>query len=148
MCKAPAPSTVYVQTRRWDPGLDEDEFDPASGGAKEVSRVLWHRVMAVGRDAENNQPIHRHMVRPSLFRDGDPVTFMARIGRNTLTLKLYEEGEYHLVRPAGRRSDRLRRDRDYTIPLAELNDGWLLHCGPLDQPHRLLTFGYTQGAHA
>jgi len=142
---------VYVRACRWDPELDADEFDIATGGkyrdalpdipAGERShqlplKVVWHKVLVPGRD----DFIERHVVSPTLFADGDPPALEVRFSPNTFTITPTDGGVYFAVATEARTCVRL--DKAHTIRLSDLATGWYLHCGPLDQPHRLLAFTY------
>jgi hypothetical protein len=152
MCEATVPPIIYVQVRCWDPGLDADEFDLARGTSKLgaplaqttgvpgsppwQAKVLWHKVIEVRKDAKDS--IDRHVVAPALFREGTGAALSVEFGRYTASLIPEEGGPYLMVGP-----DRKAVPLKGMPPLRldKLNEGWHLHCGPLDEPHRLLSFG-------
>ncbi len=152
MCEAAVPLIVYVQARCWDPGLDADEFDlahgttvlgpphPAAAGPPGPppwqAKVLWHRVIEVRKNARDS--INRHMVAPTLYREGSEAALAVEFGQYTVSLIPQGGGPYLMVGP-DRRAVPLKDMPP--LRLDKLNEGWHLHCGPLDQPHRLLSFG-------
>lgn len=152
LCEAAVPPIIYVQVRCWDPGLDADEFDLARGtgvlGAQPPAsaegpasppwqaKVLWHKVIEVHKDAKDS--IDRHVVTPTIFREGAGAALSVEFGRYTVSIIPEEGGPYLMVGP-----DRKAVPLKGMPPLRldKLNEGWHLHCGPLDEPHRLLSFG-------
>lgn len=152
MCDAGVPPIIYVQARCWDPGLDADEFDlargtrvlgappPADAAAPAAppwqAKTLWHKVIPVRKNAKDS--IDRHIVAPTLFREGTDSALSVEFGQYTLSLIPLEGGPYFMVGP-----DRMSVPLKSMPPirLDKLNEGWHLHCGPMDQPHRLLSFG-------
>lgn len=153
MCEAAIPAFIYLQVRCWDPGLDADEFDLARGmtllGVPPTTtteaptttpwqaKTLWHKVIEVREDAKDW--IARHVVAPTLFRDAARIALSVEFSRHTVRLVPEEGGPYLMVGP-----DRKALSLKDMPPLRveRLNEGWHLHCGPLDQPHRILSFGF------
>lgn len=98
--------------------------------------VVWRQVVVAG----HNEGIRRHVVAPTLFREGDPVALELEFGMYSLTVTPAYDGEYHAVSPG--KSVCQRITRACTLKLEDLSRSWHVHCGPLDRPHRLLSFRY------
>lgn len=148
-CDAVRPPILYIEARCWDPELEADEFDvagggkvlgtpvPADSGAGKPwrARALWHKVIVVGR----NDTIGRQMIAPTLFRDGEATALSVEFGQHTVSILPREGGPYMVVGP--KRNATPLKDLP-SLRLKDLNAGWHLHCGPLDQPHRVLSLAY------
>jgi DNA-binding helix-hairpin-helix protein with protein kinase domain len=139
-CGAPMPPIVYLESRCWVPELDETEESETEEAGAPWKRFLaarpeWRKVLVVGPDAT----IGRNVVEPTLFRDGNPVALRVEFSRKSLKLTPVNNQEFHACTPSGELQS---FSGPVTIAISDLRAGWHLHCGPIDRPHRLVSFGY------
>lgn len=128
------PQMLYIQVRRWDPGLDSDDLTRPSS-----SNAIWHKVLDHGELGE----VRRHVLAPTLFRDGDPVVLELEFLRNGVRLRPLTDMELWLGLPDRAEPERLNESR--TVPVPVPGKEWQLHCGALDRPHRVASFSFFQG---
>ena len=151
-CGSARPSFLYLEARRWDPDLDEDEYDPATGGKIAgvqdqdagsktsnafQSKPVWRQVIDYGKPAG----IRRHLLAPTIFRDGDPVMLEVEFLRQGIRLTKSEqwlgEMELSIWLPETRQNSPI--NDSITLPLPKAKTPWHIHCGSSSIPHRVVS---------
>lgn len=140
-CGAAMPPFVYVESRCWVPELDIcDESETSDGTDSAWKRFLrarpaWRKALVVGESAI----LSRHVVEPTIFRDGNPVALQVEFSRKAMKITPVSGLELHIATPSGEIQPLISA---VTITLSDLRAGWHLHCGPMNRSHRLVSFGY------
>lgn len=138
ICEAPAPAFFFLQVSRFDPICDEgeaDATDPSRG------RPLRHVLFDIKREPSL---VRRHVIAPVLPGEPDPPVL-------ELALSL---GQRLVIKPRGEDPLWLRQGSEEAwpltdekaLPLPEGRHTLYLHCGPPDQPHRLIALRYFKAA--
>ena len=128
------PDVIFIEARRWDPRLDDQEWTDLYASTPVYSRVV---------EAGEPSPLGSHLVAALPGRYDNSAELLLQITDNGVTLRRLSEREFWLV--SNHTSDPLRLVGEKHLPLPLGDKRWHLHCGPLDKPHRLLSFQFFPG---
>lgn len=128
------PDVIYIEARRWDPRLDETDWEQLFATDIVFSRVL---------EIEGKETLGKHAVAavPLRYESGTELEFRFRQGG--VEIQRRSDREFWLVTDVESKPVRLASKK--TVPIPRKNRRWHLHCGPLDEPHRLLSFQFFPG---
>lgn len=134
--EAGGPAILSVEVRRWDPRLDEDDWEGLYG-----SRILWRKVIEAGRVGA----LRRHEVSAAPLAAEGRAELEVEIVENGVRLERAGECEREFWVVSGAESTPRPIEESLMMPLPIPGREWHLHCGPLEQPHRLASFRYVEG---
>ena len=129
------PDVIFVQARRWDPRLDDEDWK-----ALFASNVVYSRVIEVGESAT----LRRHTVAAVPARLDNEPELKIEFQHGGVSVERLSDREFWLV--TDNTSEPVRLVGSKVLPMPEDDKRWHLHCGPLDKPHRLLSFQLFSGA--
>lgn len=135
-CEAsPFAECLYLRASRWVPeeaDVERERLDHPP---------VWHKVV----DANTRDTIQAQVVRAVSFRDTDPPALEIAVHRRGVELKALDRTPYFIVGSHGTPTPLVDGKR---LRLPVSGEEWHLHCGPLDNPHRIVSFLYVQGEDA
>jgi DNA-binding helix-hairpin-helix protein with protein kinase domain len=133
LCEHPRPAFIFARSYCWDPEDDEDDEFRISRAAT----PLWDAFVDSGAEFK----IPRRWTAPFLVETARDEVLSASFVRQGMIVEPIDEREYRIALPSATRSDLLAGRK--TLPLPRGKDAWLIHCGSMEQPHRILRFTYT-----
>lgn len=129
-----APDIIFIQARRWDPRLDDEDWEKLF-----QSNVVYWKVI------ETSEPstLGRHVVAAAPSRLDNDAEIKVDCSEDGVELECVSDREFWLVTDVDSTPVRLTGKK--ILPMPKENRRWHLHCGPLDKPHRLLSFQFFAG---
>lgn len=133
---SPAAECLYLQSRLWvpDDGTDEE-------GLSLRAPAVWHKVV----DANHREILGAQVVRAVSFRDATRPALEIRTSRRGIDIRPLDDTPYLLTQPD---EEPTRLVDSKRLPLPVPGQECHLHCGPLGEPHRIVSFLYIHGTDA
>lgn len=133
-CKTKRPAFLYLQSRRWDPIVDNDVL-------KTGENVVWQKVIDIQKIGTTLQ-LNKHLFQPVLFEDDNPVVVEVEIySKEILIIKPVvsygNELNLFVAKPGSNQYGRL--DKEIRLPWPKGDDTWHIHANRKETAHRVVT---------
>jgi len=159
-CDSKLPGYLFISVYRWDPEFDIDGFDPglsqkivnAQNFDQETiqklrPKPLWYKFFEVGKNTECCN-IKKHIVAPIITRDDNKTAVKVEFSDKFVKLSPAEGAESIKMTLAVKSTNKIIEfNNPVTINLSSVIDGIYLHCGPIEEPHRVMTLKFNEGDH-
>ena len=128
------PDVIFVEARRWVPELDKEDWNSLYADNPNSSRVV---------DIAAPSTLKSHTVAALPSHYDDEPELRLEVVSDGVTIERLSDREFWLVSSSD--SEPVRLVKQKTLPLPQADKRWHLHCGPLDESHRLLSFQFFPG---
>lgn len=125
------PDLLYLEVRRWDPELDQEQWQDLF-----QSQVLWRKVIATGESAALNS----HILRPTPAYLSDKPELLLELRPNAVHIENLTNTKVFITTSPETRPVQIINQKTLPLPLPEKR--WHLHFGDLHKPHRFASFNF------
>lgn len=138
LCDAPRPEFIYISSYCWDPDAEEDN-DFRVG---KTATALWHAFA----DSNTDFAIPRRWTAPFLVETAGEKSLDVSVVPQGMVVEVIDGREYHIAIPGTKQCELLAGTKVLPVPSGKA--AWIIHCGRMEEPHRILrvvSMGGTQG---